>query len=88
MIHTSIEVPEIPVEYTALTDLWRSKGFVVLQKVVVGHGGEETAVKPLLENIAEVYPDHEPLETVAACQGIRFFVAAKCKVKENEAYEI
>lgn len=83
MKHTSIEVPEVPTEYRTLTDLWKSEGFVVLQKVVVGHGGEEAAVKSLLEDIAEEYPDHEPLETVAACQGIRSFVAAKCKVKEK-----
>lgn len=83
MKHTSIEVPEVPTEYKTLTDLWKSEGFVVLQKVVVGHGGEEAAVKFLLEDIAEVFPDHEPLETVSACQGIRFYVAAKCKVNNR-----
>ena len=85
MKHTPIEVPKVSAEYKALTGLWRSEGFVVLQKVVVGHGGEEAAVKSLLEDIAEGYPDHEPLETVSACQGIRFYVAAKCKVKEKES---
>lgn len=84
MTHTTIEVPTVPTEYMVLTDLWRSEGFTVLQKVVVGHGGEEAAVKSILEDIAEEFPDYEPLETAAACQGIRFYVAAKCKIRKEE----
>ena len=83
MKHTSIEVPIVPTEFKTLTEQWQSEGFIVLQNVVVGHGGEEEAVKVLLDDIAEKYPDHEPLETVAVCQGIRTFVAAKCKIKEE-----
>lgn len=84
MKHTSIEVPIVPTEFKTLTEQWQSEGFIVLQNVVVGHEGEEAAVKSLLDDIAEEYPDHEPLETVAACQGVRTFVAAKCKIKEEK----
>lgn len=84
MKHTSIEVPIVPSEFTRLTKQWQDQGFIVLQNVIVGHEGEESAVKSMLDDIAEEYPDHESLETVAACQGSRMFVAAKCKVKEEK----
>lgn len=84
MKHTSIEVSMVPAELKALTEGWRWQGFIVLQKVVVGHGGEEAAVKSLLDDIAEEFPNYEPLETAAVCQGIRTFVAAKCKIKEEK----
>lgn len=85
MKHTSIEVPIVPTEFKTLTEQWQSEGFIVPQNVVVGHGGEEEAVKVLLYYIAEEFSNYEPLETVAVCQGIRTFVAAKCKIKEKEA---
>lgn len=83
MKHTSIEVPIVPSEFNQTTKQWQDQGFIVLQNVIVGHESEESAVKSMLDDISEEFPDHEPLETVAACQGSRMFVAAKCKVKED-----
>lgn len=84
MKHTSIEVPIVPSEFTRITKQWQDQGFFVLQNVIIGHEGEESAVKSMLDDIAKEFPDHEPLETFAACQGSRMFVAAKCKVKEEK----
>ena len=83
MKHTSIEVPIVPSEFTQTTKQWQDQGFICLQNVIVGHECEESAVKSMLDDISEEFPDHEPLETFAACQGSRMFVAAKCKVKED-----
>ena len=84
MKHTYFEVAKIPSEFKDLTKQWRTEGFIVLQNIVVGHEGEEAAIKSLLDDIAEEFPNYEPLETVAVCQGIRTFVAAKCKIKEEK----
>lgn len=83
MNHTYFEIAKIPAEFKDLTKQWRTEGFIVLQNIVVGHEGEEAAVKSLLDDIAEEFPNYEPLETAAVCQGIRTFVAAKCKIKEG-----
>lgn len=84
MKHASIEVPIVPSEFIRITKQWQDQGFIVLQNVIIGHEGEESAVKSMMDDIAKEFPDHEPLETVAACQGGRMFVAAKCKVKEEK----
>lgn len=84
MKHAFIEVPIVPSEFIRITKQWQDQGFIVLQNVIIGHEGEESAVKSILDDIAREFPDHEPLETVAACQGSRMFLAAKCKVKEEK----
>ena len=73
----------MPTEFKELTDRWRSEGFVVPCNVMVGYRSEEEEIKRLLDDIAEEFPNYEPLETAAICQGIRTFVAAKCKIKEE-----
>lgn len=83
MKNTSIKIPWMPTEFKELTDRWRSEGFVVPCNVMVGYRSEEEEIKRLLDDIAEEFPNYEPLETAAICQGIRTFVAAKCKIKEE-----
>lgn len=85
MKHTSIEVSIAPSVFTKVTERWKEQGFITLLKMIVGYEDEEAAVKSLLNDIAEEYPDHEPLETISVCQGARMFVAAKCKVKTKKS---
>lgn len=73
----------MPTEFKELTDQWCSEGFAVPYNVLVGYRSEEEEIKRLLDDIAEEFPNYEPLETAAICQGIRTFVAAKCKIKEE-----
>jgi len=83
MKNTSIKVPWMPTEFKELTDQWRSEGFVVPYNVLVGYRSEEEEIKRLLDDVAEEYPDYEPIETATACDDKRIFVAVKCKVKED-----
>lgn len=83
MKNTSIKVPWIPTEFKELTDQWRSEGFAVPYNVLVGYRSEEEEIKRLLDDVAEVCPDYEPIETATACDDKRIFVAVKCKVKEE-----
>ena len=83
MKNTSIKIPWMPTEFKELTERWRSEGFVVPYNVVVGYRSEEEEIKRLLDDVAEEYPDYEPIETATACNDKRIFVAVKCKVKED-----
>lgn len=83
MKNTSIKVPWMPTEFKELTDQWRSEGFAVPYNVLVGYRSEEEEIKRLLDDVAEEYPDYEPIETATACNDKRIFVAVKCKVKEG-----
>lgn len=73
----------MPTEFKELTDQWRSEGFAVPYNVLVGYRSEEEEIKRLLDDVAEVCPDYEPIETATACDDKRIFVAVKCKVKEE-----
>ena len=58
--------------------------FAVPYNVLVGYRSEEEEIKRLLDDVAEEYPDYEPIETATACDDKRIFVAVKCKVKEEK----
>lgn len=83
MKNTSFEVPIVPPAMRELLNQWESDDYAVIRNFVVSHEGEEYAIKRLLEGIEEDYPEYEPLETATAVNGIRIFVAAKCKLRED-----
>lgn len=82
MKNTSFEVPIVPPAMRELINQWENEGYTVLRTFVATQRGEADAIRALLDDIAEDEPQYKPLETATAANGIKFFVAAKCKLKE------